>query len=609
MSFNFKRISVMFPTRGRPQMAHRSIQRLIDTASDNKDIEYLLAVDIDDKQTFDYFEQTMVPLLSDQKISFHIFILDRYGYQNLYVYINFLAAQSQGNWMMFWNDDCIMQSQNWDLDIEQYNGQFKLLKFQDNHNHHPFALFPVLPRTWFELFGQISPHAEYDAWLSHVCYAVDCVQPIPTQIYHDRFDLTGNNNDQTYHARSNPGDFWTKAFIEQRWKQMHTLAQYIDDLGQNTAHWQKLQTNNLLNNFKDLYAKMLENDPNQQIKLGGEFVLNATLAEKILQQIQQPNEISHHAQPYVSIVVAGRNDDYGDKFLPTLKRFIKHLDYQLEHHQLNLIELIVVEWNPLTTEPLLNQILSPAKNFSVRIITVPNQVHNTVPNNPPPVLEFWAKNVGSRRARGQFILATNPDIIFTQQVIDKIAQRQLQHNTVYRIDHYNFDGQELDYQSVDKWIDYALTHTHSALLTTDQSWITVRLSPSLPKKIHYLPQSNLNKIVTVAGVDMPIPHLNSCGSFMLLSKQSLEAVNGFYENLDRMIDSIDSISMVRMLLQGMQQEFWPTPMCLFHKAHGTKSYVWNQHDVFDQAQKPAKLQWGMPEQQFEETQLRPVLIN
>lgn len=607
----FIRISVMIPTRGRAETAHRSLLSLIDSASTNDGIEYVLAIDRDDIETYNYFDQVMLPSFTERNINCRVYTTERFGYKNLQVYVNFLAAQSQGNWLLFWNDDCIMQSQDWDLDIEQYNGQFKLLKFQDNHNHHPFVLFPVIPRAWFELFGQISPHAECDAWLSHVCYAVDCVQQIKTTVCHDRADMTGNNNDQTYQARTTPENFWTESLITQRWQQMHKLSQYLADLGQDTSHWQWLKSNNLLNNMKDLYKKLLENDPNGQIRVVDLQILESEKADRILQQIEQSAQIDQttHVQcPYVSIVVAGRNDDYGDKFLPTLNRFIKHLDYQLQHHQSNLIELVVVEWNPLPKKPLLHKVLTPAKYFNVRIITVPAEVHNAIPNNPPPVVEFLAKNVGSRRACGQFILATNPDIIFSQPIIDKIAMRQLQHNTVYRVDHYNFDGKDLDTYPVEQWVDHALSRTFDAFLTTDQSWITVKLSESSPKKFDYLPQSNLSKVVDVAGNKMPLPHLNSCGSFMLLSKLSLDRVSGFYESFDRMVDSTDSISMARMLFQGIQQEIWTVPYCLFHKEHNGRDYPWNQDDVFEQAKKPGKKDWGMADHQFEETLLGSSMI-
>lgn len=608
----FKRISVLIPTRGRAKLVHQSIQSLIDRASNNHEIEYLLAIDNDDKETVVYFEKEMFASFNAQKIYCHVHAMERYGYKNLHKYINFLATQSQGNWILVWNDDCIMQSQNWDLEIEQYNGQFKLLKFQDNHNHHPFALFPVIPRAWLELFGQISPHAEFDAWLSHICYAVDCVQKIKTTVYHDRADLTGNNNDPTYNERSKPDSFWTRTLITQRWQQMHKLAQYLNDQDQDTSHWQWLKSNNLLNNMQTLYKKMLENDPNEQIRVVDAHILEPKKADQILQQIAQSAQIAqttHVLSPYVSIVIAGRNDDYGDKFLPTLNRFIKHLDYQLQHHQFNLIELVVVEWNPLPKKPLLHKVLTPAKNFVIRIITVPADVHKAIPNDAPPVLEFWAKNVGSRRARGQFILATNPDIIFSKEIIDKIALRQLEHNTVYRVDHYNFDGQDIEKYAVDQWIDHALSKTFNAFLTIDQSWITVELSESLPKKLQYLPQSSLSEKVTLAGIEIDMPHLNSCGSFMLLSKQSLENINGFYENIDRMSNSVDSISLIRMMINGIKQEFWSAPHCLFHKEHVGRPYPWDQKDVIDQAAQPAKTDWGMPDQKFKEKELLPTMIS
>jgi hypothetical protein len=51
-----------------------------------------------------------------------------------------------------------------------------------------------------------------------------------------------------------------------------------------------------------------------------------------------------------------------------------------------------------------------------------------------------AKNVGIRRARGQFVLATNIDLLFSDELFSFIASRQLQPGAVYRLDRYDAES-------------------------------------------------------------------------------------------------------------------------------------------------------------------------
>ena len=47
------------------------------------------------------------------------------------------------------------------------------------------------------------------------------------------------------------------------------------------------------------------------------------------------------------------------------------------------------------------------------------------------------KNVGIRRARGQFVLATNIDILFSDELAEYLAARRLERGRMYRIDRYD----------------------------------------------------------------------------------------------------------------------------------------------------------------------------
>jgi hypothetical protein len=53
------------------------------------------------------------------------------------------------------------------------------------------------------------------------------------------------------------------------------------------------------------------------------------------------------------------------------------------------------------------------------------------------LFEYFGKNVGIRRARGEFILVTNPDIIFSEELIAHLAQHELRADCFTKVDRYD----------------------------------------------------------------------------------------------------------------------------------------------------------------------------
>ena len=54
-----------------------------------------------------------------------------------------------------------------------------------------------------------------------------------------------------------------------------------------------------------------------------------------------------------------------------------------------------------------------------------------------PLYQMIAKNAGIRRARGQFVLATNIDILFSNELAEYLAARRLERGRMYRIDRHD----------------------------------------------------------------------------------------------------------------------------------------------------------------------------
>ena len=273
-----KAISILMATRGRPELAFKSLKSMINLAHNVDQIEFCVAIDNDDIKSMDYFKETVVPWFEEKDHNILVMTFDRLGYANLPKYMETLALQSRGAWFIVWNDDALMESQDWDKEIVSYTGQFKLLAFKDNHNEHPYSIFPIVPREWVVLFGTISPQQAIDAWVSQIAYIVDCFQRIEATVTHDRHDLTGNNDDSTYAEREflegdpeNPKDAFHPDMVALKQQYVEKVVWFLKCIGQDTGRWDKV-----LRKEVGAMALLHENDPNQHLgvfkKIDGKMV-------------------------------------------------------------------------------------------------------------------------------------------------------------------------------------------------------------------------------------------------------------------------------------------------------------------------------------------------
>ena len=141
-------------------------------------------------------------------------------------------------------------------------------------------------------------------------------------------------------------------------------------------------------------------------------------------------------RPYLTIVATGRNDDFGGDFNG---RFFRALEFN--HRQLAEAgvphEFVFVEWRPIDRRPPLASLLADefaeVKSLALRCFVVDPAYHDAMSLNPRlQFQEFIAKNVGLRRARGEFVLTTNTDIYLSRGVIACLRSRMLEYGVLYR---------------------------------------------------------------------------------------------------------------------------------------------------------------------------------
>jgi hypothetical protein len=165
--------------------------------------------------------------------------------------------------------------------------------------------------------------------------------------------------------------------------------------------------------------------------------------------------------PYLSLVVTARNDDHGGNPLGRMQAFVSGWIAQAKRHGIPS-ELILVEWNPPPDRPRLHQVLQWPDDFGpcrVRVIEVPAELHRRYAHAEALALyQMIAKNVGIRRARGQFVLATNIDILFSDELAAFFAARRLGDGRMYRIDRHDAMSDIPAGAPIDEQLEYCRSH-------------------------------------------------------------------------------------------------------------------------------------------------------
>lgn len=259
-------IAVLLPTRGRSDALERSVKSLFELADRPDRVQLMLGFDDDDTEGVSAFQELLQPWLDERNINYTAMIFEPLGYTRLNEYVNTLALASDADWLFFWNDDAFAETQGWDSVIESHTGEFKLLAVH-THNDHPYSIFPIAPRAWLDHMGHLSPHQISDAWLSQQAYMLDIWERIPVNVVHDRHDLTGNNDDETYKNRvmfegrpNDPRDFHSTRWTAFRIQECEKLASYMRSQGLSTEWWENVKSNR-----QDPWAKLKINDINKQM--------------------------------------------------------------------------------------------------------------------------------------------------------------------------------------------------------------------------------------------------------------------------------------------------------------------------------------------------------
>jgi hypothetical protein len=166
------------------------------------------------------------------------------------------------------------------------------------------------------------------------------------------------------------------------------------------------------------------------------------------------------SDPYLSVVVVTRNDDHGGNPLTRLQAFVNTFDAQCKRTGLD-VEVVVVEWNPPDGKARVSELLECPANcaFPVRFVEVPPDLHARLEHaDVLPLFQMIGKNVGVRRARGQFVLCANIDIIFSNELVEFLAARQLRAGVLYDTDRHDIQSSYPVQASLEEQMAYCHEH-------------------------------------------------------------------------------------------------------------------------------------------------------
>ncbi|MBS0546237.1 MAG: hypothetical protein JSR24_00730 [Proteobacteria bacterium] len=152
-----------------------------------------------------------------------------------------------------------------------------------------------------------------------------------------------------------------------------------------------------------------------------------------------------------------------------------------------------------------------------------------------------AANAGIRRARGRFITPKASDSIYTSDVFKMIARRDLDADTMYRIDR------------------------HDVTITNDQIWDLgdnelLAMLQSLPSHPHgWIEQSRHWRLREL--------HTNACGDFTLMSAAYWHYIRGHVRDRTVLSLDIDSLALHAAAALGVRECRWPDSCRVYKSTH------------------------------------------
>lgn len=279
---------------------------------------------------------------------------------------------------------------------------------------------------------------------------------------------------------------------------------------------------------------------------------------------------------YLSIVVTTRNDNHGGDLLLRTQTFLNGLILQFNKYKIKS-ELIIVEWNPPADKPLLKDVLKinyENQYLDIRYVIVPAEIHNTFKYKETiPLYQMIAKNVGLRRAKGEFVICTNIDLLFSDGLMERLVKRDFQNNTFYRANRCDVPKEIMLLSNLEEQLEFGrnnILERHGrrkdlANVTTPMpNWVFTFtfLAVGLDSIIKIIKKKFLRREEFI----MNKLDFAACGDFTMMSLEDWIKIDGYAE-IDLYSLHVDSMALISAIALGIKQELFDVKEVTYHIYH------------------------------------------
>lgn len=244
----------------------------------------------------------------------------------------------------------------------------------------------------------------------------------------------------------------------------------------------------------------------------------------------------------LSAIIVSRNDNYGGNLL-------ERATYSISSAINTYDEVIYVDWNSPTHSLLYD--IQPNINFkgNLKHIIITPEIASILTNNDSDAqkcCEVLARNIGLRRATGEWLISTNIDIIHPKRNdLDFHINQDMDNYTFYTISRREVEKEEHK--------NYFYSNLENKL-----SWKLFR------DKLLFKSEPRFFKEKTVENDDYSI--INCCGDFQIASKSIWYEIRGFEEDLIYSLYA-DTNVQKKAVMHGFNLKALYEP-ALFHINHG-----------------------------------------
>ena len=195
--------SILLPSRGCYESLVTSISSLINNAYDRSCFEIIVKVDDDDLKTAQVLA-SLQKQCPETLIRAAVSPRGR-GYPDLGKFVNEMAAEARGDWLILWDNDFIMRTKYWDRRIYNtvaypaypWSTELALLTSKENN------VLVCIRKFTYKLLGHIALSAIADRWIHDISQTMQLTSRTNIKIEHDHKFVLGDEQLKTeaYHEQ------------------------------------------------------------------------------------------------------------------------------------------------------------------------------------------------------------------------------------------------------------------------------------------------------------------------------------------------------------------------------------------------------------------------